>query len=161
MKTRSARLEEPYVFFIDRCLGKRSVPQLVEAALAPEERTEIHDDHFAQNVKDTEWLSAVGARGWVVLSQDKAIVRNPLELRALLGAGVAFFGVGSGSMPGTDIGSGLARGLPGIRRALRRFGLPMIATVSLEGDVTVKWVDGKRLKTPVRLAGKRRRKGHG
>ena len=88
-RTRSARLDEPYVFFIDRCLGKRSVPELLKQALIAGERLEIHDGHFAQNERDASWLASVGARGWV------------------------------------------------------------------EGDVTVKWADGVRLTTSIRLAARR------
>jgi hypothetical protein len=41
------------------------------------------------NARDTEWLRVAGERGWVVLSQDQAITRNPLEQQAIVGANAA------------------------------------------------------------------------
>jgi hypothetical protein len=31
---------------------------------------EAHDDHFPQDAKDPELLRSIGARGWVLLTQD-------------------------------------------------------------------------------------------
>jgi hypothetical protein len=66
LKKHSARLEEPFVFFVDRCLGRQIVPDALKAALEPSERVEIHDDHFAQDARDVQWLKSVGERGWGV-----------------------------------------------------------------------------------------------
>lgn len=48
-------------------------------------QVEAHDDHFAQNTTDVEWLAQVGKWGWVVISKDQNIRRNPLELAAIQG----------------------------------------------------------------------------
>jgi hypothetical protein len=37
------------------------------------------------------WLPAVGAAGWVVLTKDKRIRKNPLEIEAILNANVKAF----------------------------------------------------------------------
>jgi len=34
---------------------------------------EIHDDHFAPDAKDEEWLSAVGRKQWIVVTRDERI----------------------------------------------------------------------------------------
>ena len=140
------------MFFVDRCLGRKTVPEALRFALELGERVETHDAHFDPDARDVDWLSAVGKRGWVVLSQDQRISRNPLEQRALLGANVAFFGVGAANAPGAEIAAVLERALPAIRRALRRFRLPMIASVTLKSDVNVKWNDGVRTPEPIRIA---------
>lgn len=93
MRKRSARLEEPFVFFIDRCLGRTRVAAELRAGLGDGEQIEIHDDHFAAGARDVDWLPTVGRRGWAVLSQDARIGRNPMERLALEQASVAFFGV--------------------------------------------------------------------
>jgi prevent-host-death family protein len=66
-------------FFVDRQFGRFIVPEALRAAGA---KVEAHDDHFAQNTPDVEWLTQVGKRGWVVISKDQNIRRNPLELAA-------------------------------------------------------------------------------
>lgn len=64
------------VFFIDRDTGGR----LLAAALRPQGyRIELHDDHFRQDADDTDWIRAVAARGWVVLTCDRNIARKEPE----------------------------------------------------------------------------------
>lgn len=155
MKKRSESLEPPFTFFIDRCLGKGVVPDAVKNNALRDEAVEILDDHYTPNAKDADWLAEVGQKGWVVLSQDRNITRNPLEQQALLNAKVAFFGLARGDAPGPEKAESLGRAIEGIRRALSRFGLAIIATVSRDGDVTVKWADGKRLKKPRLIAARK------
>lgn len=157
MKKRSELLKPPYVFFVDRCLGKGFVPEALKECLIEGERVETHDQHYPPNTRDVEWLQAVGAKRWVVLSQDQNITRNPLEQKALLDARVAFFGLSRGDAPGRDKAVSLASAVDGIRRALRRFEVPLIATVSRDGDVTIKWADGIRMKKPMRIAVRRQK----
>jgi hypothetical protein len=109
---------------------------------------EVLDDHYAPDVADTAWLAEVGKKSWVVLSQDQSITRNPLEQRTLLAANVAFFGLARGDAPGPEKAATIAAALPGVRRALQKCGLPLIATISKSGDVYVKWDAGKRLEKP-------------
>ena len=48
---------------------------------------EAHDAHFAQNTPDIEWIPQVVKRKWVILTGDKCIARNSLEIDALMTAG--------------------------------------------------------------------------
>lgn len=157
LKKRSAQLSPPFVFFVDRCLGKGVVPDALKGVLLEGETVEIHDNHYPPDTADIDWLTEVGAKGWVVLSQDQNITRNPLEQRALQAANVAFIGLASANATGSDKARTLVTALDGVRRALRRFGLPMIATVTQSGEVVVKWTDGGRLKKPRRIAPKKGR----
>jgi uncharacterized protein with PIN domain len=47
-----------------------------------------HDEHFPQNTPDAEWLLAVAARGWIVLTRDDRIRYRPAERQVLENAGV-------------------------------------------------------------------------
>ena len=40
---------------------------------------ELHDAHFPQDTADTEWISEVATRGWVVLTCDRMIARKEPE----------------------------------------------------------------------------------
>jgi hypothetical protein len=71
---------------------------VVEALRAAKLDVHAHDDHFAQNTPDAEWLVEVGRRGWVVLTKDKNIRVNALERLALVRANVACIMLGRGDL---------------------------------------------------------------
>lgn len=52
---------------MDRALGTGAIAEALRRAGS---EVEIHDRHFPQDAKDTEWLPEVGRRGWVVLTKD-------------------------------------------------------------------------------------------
>ena len=132
-----AKQLEPYTFFVERSLGGKTVPeQLAEAGL----KVERHKDHFAHNAEDVEWLSVCGEREWVVLTKDRAIRSNELELKALINAGVATFVITSAGMSGEDAARAYLKALPRIARYIEHQTRPFIARVSPEGEVTL-WID--------------------
>jgi hypothetical protein len=128
------RLREPFVFFVDRSLGGRVVAQALRVA---GEEVRVHDDHFAQDTDDEVWLADVGARGWAVLTKDVVIRRDSLQRRVLLAANVAAFMFARGDVSGGVMAAAFAMALPRMKRALRRFDLPLIASVTVGGDVTL------------------------
>lgn len=118
------------VFFVDRSLGKRVVAQSLRDAGA---RVEVHDDYFPENATDVDWLTAAGQRGWVVLSKDEQIRRNPLERDAIKAARVKAFFLTQQGLSGPEMGEIFVKALPGmVRRAVRQPG-PFIFTVSRSG----------------------------
>lgn len=142
------KLPEPFVYFVDRSLGRARV---VDALRVTGEIVHAHDDHFAQNTPDTDWLSEVGQRGWVVLTKDKNIRANELERTALVHANVACFMLGRGDLSGTAMGALFVQALPRIRKALRRFAVPLVASVSAAGGVRVLLAEGNWLAPPKEL----------
>jgi predicted nuclease of predicted toxin-antitoxin system len=81
-------------FFTDWCIGK-TVPEALRSAGA---RVEVHGDHFAPETPDIEWLREVSQRGWAVLTKDKAISKNQLELMAIAEARAKVFMFASGNL---------------------------------------------------------------
>jgi hypothetical protein len=139
------RLREPYTYFVDRSLGRG----LVVAALRDAgETVQAHDDHFPQDTADADWLTEVGRRGWVVLTKDKDIRRNPLEHGALVRANVACFMLGRGDLTARAMADTFIRALPLMRRVLRRFEVPLAASVSLGGSLRVLLGSGRWLEPP-------------
>ena len=60
----------PLTFYFDRTFGTR-LPKAL-ASMRPPARIKWHQDQgFAPEMPDDEWLSVVGPRQWVVLSQDR------------------------------------------------------------------------------------------
>ncbi len=69
-------------FYFDRTFGKRLPGALNQ--LGPPMKIEWHQKQkFAQNMPDDQWMSVVGPRGWVVISQDRKFHVNKNELQAI------------------------------------------------------------------------------
>lgn len=142
------KLREPWTFFVDRSLGRDVVASaLRQAGLA----VEIHDDHFSKNTPDHVWLRAVGDRSWVVLTKDKDIRRNALELLAVVEGRVACFQLGRGDFSGAAMAAIFLAAMRGIQRTLRRFEVPLVGSLAASGGVRVLFAGGAWLDTPKEL----------
>jgi len=138
----SASQPEPPTFFLDRCLGRRIVAEELRAA---GHLVEVHADHFPATESDAEsddsqWLTQVGARGWIILTRDANISKNQLELRALFNSGVpSFVLVSRKSLTGRQMAESFLKAMPTMRKLLTKFDWPFIATVTRAGLVKVAW----------------------
>lgn len=99
-------------------------------------RVEVHIDHFAQDAADVDWIPEIGRRGWVLITKDEHIRRNPLERIAYEEAGLRGFVVTGKDMAGSALAGLLVHSLPGmIRRAANRPG-PLLFAISRGGVFT-------------------------
>lgn len=121
------------VFFIDWCLGK-TVADALEAVNVQIER---HGDHFQQSTPDTEWLSVAGDRDWVVLTKDKAIGKNILELRAIAKAHVKVFALASGNLTRQDMANLFVQAISKLEKFSQGNKPPFIAKIYKNGTVKV------------------------
>lgn len=96
---------------------------------------ERHDDHFPAWMPDADWLPEIGRNGWVVLTKDKYIERNQIELRALYDSGAASFVLVGGNMTGGQMAQAFLAAIPTMRRFLERFARPFVARVTATGHV--------------------------
>lgn len=117
------------------------------------EQAIAHDDLFAQDTADEEWLAEAGNKRWVVLTKDKNVRRNELELAAILQARVACFMLGRGDVTAEKMGKTFIEALPKIRKTLRRFRAPIAASLSMGGQLRVLIADGKWLEPVVDVKG--------
>lgn len=121
------------VYFVDRSLGRKKVPEALRCAGAT---VEVHDDHFPNSTPDQIWLKEVGRRGWIVLTADKRIRYRSLERDALLAAGVQAFVLTS--IPGPEMGAIFVAALRRMEAMCASHGSrPFIAKVSRGPDVKV------------------------
>jgi predicted nuclease of predicted toxin-antitoxin system len=124
---------ERLIFFIDRSLGRRVVPNGLRAA---GEEVRIHDEHFPQDAKDETWLAAVGRSGWVVLTKDKHIRYRAAEIQVLRAANVrAFVLTSRGDLTGAEVSRIFVKALPAIKRICERAAPPFVALVERTGKV--------------------------
>jgi hypothetical protein len=131
--TKAESLLERTTFFVDRSLGRALGRTLREAGW----RVELHDDHFAEDTLDEVWLLEVGARGWVVLTKDKAIRRKEVERDAVIAAGIRMFTLSSANMTGQEMAEVYLANRFKISRFLNKHSPPFIATVYREAPIAL------------------------
>lgn len=85
-------------------------------------------DHFADRTPDTEWLSVVGAKGWVVITHDEQIRYKANELAAVMQHGVAMLLV-VGLAPYPKLAEHFVNTLPRIEAFVGAHRPPYIAKV--------------------------------
>jgi hypothetical protein len=129
------RPREPPIFFIDHCLGTEIV-----AARLRREKVEVRvltEEGFEEDAEDADWLPVIAAKGWAILTKDKAIRRRRLEHEAILSAGAGAFVLTAGGLGGEAIAEAFARALPKMVRVWHTRARPFLATVSAQGLVNV------------------------
>lgn len=136
---RRHRLREPFVYFVDECLGRHVVPDTLREAVARGERVEM----LPQGTTDLEWIPAAHRGGWVCLTKDRAVRKRPNELAALLAGELAVFVVGEAR--GEVQAARIVRALPTLRRALRSRDVPLIARIDDDGGITISYEAGQHL----------------
>jgi hypothetical protein len=78
-------------FFLDNNLSHR-VARALHCLAEPKHSVTHLRDRFALSTPDVEWMRALaGEEGWIILSADTAISRNPHEIAAWLEAGHPIF----------------------------------------------------------------------
>jgi hypothetical protein len=85
-------------FFFDRCTGS-AVPLMMRRMRTPFV-IEFHDEkknHLAQDTGDDEWLGAVSAKKWIVISHDKRFHVDSLAIEAVKQHGGRVFYLDGGS----------------------------------------------------------------
>ncbi|MEX2174702.1 MAG: hypothetical protein WD872_10095 [Pirellulaceae bacterium] len=108
-----------------------------DALRAIGERVERKTDHFAPNAADDVWVPDVGARGWIILTADKNIRHNLIEIVALLKAGTHSFILTSGNYSGVEMANAFIQALPQIKGIIAGIPPPVVCIVSKTGEVRV------------------------
>ncbi|NOT49597.1 MAG: hypothetical protein HOP17_17875 [Acidobacteria bacterium] len=127
----NSKLLDKLEIFIDRSLGKKiALPLELAGAIV-----HLHDDHFAQNVEDQVWLSAVGKQGWLVLTKDQRIRRRPLERDALMNANLKVFCFMSGNISFAEMADIIAKALPAVKNLADNTSPPFIAGIYKDSRV--------------------------
>ncbi|MGH8100750.1 MAG: hypothetical protein ACREIW_05595 [Chthoniobacterales bacterium] len=122
------------VFFLDRCLGRYVVAEALRAA---GEVVELHPDHFPQESPDPIWLPEVGRRGWIVLTKDRSIKSNQIEIASLMQANTFCFNLVSASLTGSEMAIAFVSALPDMKQLILRKPRPLVANISTNGRVSI------------------------
>ena len=132
---------EQTTFFVDRSLGREKVAAALAEAGA---NVEIHDDHFAADAPDQDWLDMAGDNGWIVVTKDRMIRYRQTELAALEAAGVHAFILSAGSITGDEMAAAFTNALPKMLRIVAENAPPVIGRVTRSGNVSVVVGPGKK-----------------
>jgi hypothetical protein len=122
------------VFFADRCLGSKTVP---DALRANGDTVEVMSDHFDQDVLDKVWVPAVGAKGWIILSKDRYLRHNAIEIVALLRSNTHSFLLTSGNYTGQEMAAAFIAAMSNIKQIVLRIPAPLVGTVTRNGSVKI------------------------
>lgn len=122
---------ETTTFFIDRCLGKKLASVLRDQGIS----IETHDDHFAKDASDVDWLPEVGKQEWVVLTKDERIAKRHLERLAVANAGIRMFVLVSQNLSGRDMAAAFTKAIPAMEQFIQTLSAPFIAKVYRDGRV--------------------------
>jgi predicted nuclease of predicted toxin-antitoxin system len=99
---------------------------------------EIHDDHFPQNAKDTEWLAAAGKKKWIVVTRDERIRYRVAEKETIRQAKVcAFVLVAHGDLRIEVLAEVFLKALPKVREIVTKRKPPFIAKIWRDGKVAL------------------------
>lgn len=98
---------------------------------------ELHSDHFAQDAEDQVWLPAVGNKGWIVLTKDRSIKSNQIEIVSLIKANTYCFNLISASLTGTQMAEAFVNSLRDIKELCQRKQPPLVANITKTGHVNI------------------------
>jgi hypothetical protein len=119
-------------FFIDRAIGKKHVPAALRDFGA---KIEVHADWFAPDAPDVEWLPIVSQKGWIVITKDERIGRNPLELMAIAEFHARVFIFVSGNLKRQQMADALVHAVTKMIKISQSNKAPFIAKVYRDSTV--------------------------
>ncbi len=125
--------QQSIVFFVDRCLGNKTIPDTLRQLGIS---VECHNDHFPKAAQDTEWLPEVGKREWIVLTKDAKIGRSSLEKIAVASARIRMFVLVSQNLSGEDMAKIFQKAIVAMQAFARNNPAPFIAKIYKDGKVT-------------------------
>ena len=117
------------ILYVDECLGRGIALRL---------QSEGHDakpfDEFAGK-RDVDFLPIIGQREWVLLTKDKRIRKNQLEVEAILNAGIRAFVITATSLNHRQIADLVSNALPKITRICQQSG-PFVYSITSTGSMS-------------------------
>lgn len=130
-------LHDDFVLYLDEnlhnCVPVRAV--LDKAGV----RYERHGVHFKTGEVDTVWLPKVSQEGWIILTKDKGIRYNELEIAAVIANKAREFFFRSGNWSGAQMSEILLKALPKMRRLSQKVEAPFIASITQGGEVHIRY----------------------
>jgi predicted nuclease of predicted toxin-antitoxin system len=139
-------MSSAHIFFIDRALGKSVGRSLQEIG----RNVEFHNDHFAPDSPDIEWLPIVSQKEWIILTKDSQIRYNLSEQLAIANNQARVF-ILSGQNLSTSVMFDIFRhSIEGMERFIQGNQSPFIAKIYKTARIEL-WRSNKELEKLARF----------
>lgn len=128
---------DDFVLFLDENL--HNCAPLLEVLDNANVQYKRHRDHFHTGEIDTVWLPHVCREGWIILTKDKGIRYNQLEVAAIVANSGREFFFRSGNWTGSKMAEILSQALTKMKRMVTRTDAPFIASLTERGEVHLRY----------------------
>lgn len=105
---------------------------------------EIHDDHFAPDAPDKEWIRAASERAWIIFTKDQNIRYREAELMAVAESRARVFALVAGNIDGRSMAAIFLSAQRKMIKFIAENQAPFVAKLYRTGRVTM-WVDSNDL----------------
>jgi hypothetical protein len=122
------------VLFFDRDVGK-TIPQALRYIGLPT-HVEFHQEHFAHEADDDEWMASVGPKGWFVIGHDRHHHTRAPELAAIRQHGIGCFYLWGGDKLRYETLRCFLNAYPNIRQAMATTERPFVYRIEKSGNLT-------------------------
>ena len=122
--------------FLDRNLGKNIVSARLRAEGVD---IEVHDDHFAIDAPDEEWIGSVARRGWVAVTRDRNIRYRTHEMNSIRENAARVIVIRMKAATGEAIAGVLCRSVSRIARFVAATPAPFVVAITSNGALRQIW----------------------
>jgi hypothetical protein len=116
-----------YIYFIDRSLGKKIFPQILQEAGI---QVEIHSNYFVDDEDDAIWIPNVTQRSWICVTADKRIRTRPQEKQAVLISNSRMIAMASNNVTPKELAYNFINTFSKIERFIDHTPAPFIASLT-------------------------------
>lgn len=129
------------VFFLDEGLGGKQIATALEVL---GEEVEFLRDHVEQGEYDDVWMHVAAGHGWMIVTKDGEIKRNPSEILAVFLSGACVFNLSAKKMQGAQMASVLVKARHRMKQFAFKHQGPFVARITPGGKVSM-WKDREQL----------------
>ncbi|MCY4590231.1 MAG: hypothetical protein OXE86_06635 [Alphaproteobacteria bacterium] len=122
--------------FLDRNLGKHIVSARLRDAGV---HVEVHDDRFAIDAPDEEWIRSVARRGWVAVTRDRNLRYRAHEMNSIREHAARVIVIRMKNASGVAMADLLIRSLPRIAQFVAATPAPFVVAITSNGALRQVW----------------------
>jgi PIN like domain len=128
---------EEFIIFLDESL--HNCQPILKALEQMGVQYEKHGSRFSAGAPDSQWLPFVGEKHYALLTVDRKIRYNRLEIGSIIKYGVKAFVYTSGNFGGPLMGQILLKSTGRMKRIFKKNDPPFIATISQSGAIEMRY----------------------
>ena len=99
----------------------------------------MHDDHFAIDAPDEEWIRSVAGRGWIAVTKDRNIRYRTHEMNSIRDSAARVIVIRMKAATGEAIAEVRCRSMPRIARFVAATPAPFVVALTSNGALRQIW----------------------